>query len=105
MVTGSEFWRHSFLLVDLCNSDHQGAFLTLARDNNLLVFAPFERGFETVEAQAGFWPLAGVAAEAGALEHRSDVLGISESVFFSRRRQFGEVDLTSHGRAAGHKHY
>jgi hypothetical protein len=63
MTSWLEFGRHSFLCVDLCDRDYQRTILAFSRDNNLLLFAAFERGFKAVEAQAGFWPFASVAAE------------------------------------------
>jgi hypothetical protein len=102
-ATRLKFWRHGFLLINLSDSDHKGTILALARNNDLLVFAAFESGIETVQAQPGFWSFARVAAEAGSLEHRTDVLSVGESFLLGRRRQLTEVDITGKNGPASDK--
>jgi len=103
MSAGFELGWHSFFLVQLRNGNHQDAILAFSGNDDLFVFAAFEGGIECVEAQTGFWSFAGVASEAGAFEHGSDVLGIGEAIFFCWWRKFAEIDLTSDGRSSSHK--
>ena len=81
------------MFIDLRRSDDQQALLAVAGDNDLSIFATFERAIECIEAQAGFGPVLAMTAGAGFLKHRADVFGERDPSLIRGGRQFGQIDF------------
>ena len=60
--------------------DHEAVGAVAGRDD-LAILAPFERVFKAVELQFGFWFVAAVTFDAGLVENRLDVGGVSHAGF------------------------
>jgi hypothetical protein len=84
---------HRVLRVQPRNRDNQRTLLAVAGGDDLALFAALEDAFKGVQAQTPFGPLGAVTAEAGGLENRFHVFGVSESFLVRRGREFAQIDL------------
>jgi hypothetical protein len=90
--------RHGGFVVELGNGDQERAFLAFARNDNLAIFTATKNGFETVDAKVALRPFRSVAAEAGVLKKRADVLFEGQPRFIGGGWQLGEVRRTGENR-------
>ena len=76
-------WRHPGIVVGGCVRDafDNKTVGAVAGRDDLAVLAALERVFQGVELQFGFWFVAAVTFDAGLVENRFDVSGISYAGF------------------------
>jgi hypothetical protein len=90
---GSELGRHGHVIVDSRHSrDHQ-ALLAVVRDDDFAILATLQHGFQAVEAQVPLVFLSAVAAKAGGLEDRANILLVGDTLRARSGRNLADIDF------------
>jgi len=99
------FRRHGGFGVQSGNRGYQLAVGTVTHLENGTVIATFQHAVQRVQVDAAPAPLLAVAAHAGRLKERLDVVGIGKARFVGGRRQLADVNRSGRGKreAPGHQ--